>query len=365
MTLFRKNIECLSAYVPGEQPQGGGWVKLNTNENPYPPSPHVVKEIQKAAEHALQLYPDPLVTRFREVAAKTYHVEPDWILPGNGSDEVLTMIIRTFVSPGDYVAFPYPSYVLYGTLAEIQGADFEYLPLRHDWSLDVERCRAIASTSKVLFVPNPNSPSGHTWNMEDLMMIRPADGVMVIDEAYGDFCSIPHRGELLHGNYGQRVIITRTFSKSYSLAGIRFGFAIAHPELISGIRKVKDSYNCDSLAIVAAIAALEDQDWMKANVEKIRTTREFLTQQLAELGFLVVPSEANFVWATHMTGQHRIIFDELKKHKILVRYMMFPGAETVLGDQCDGLRITIGTEEQMDKLITALEEIVPQLKSQV
>jgi histidinol-phosphate aminotransferase len=365
MSLFRKSVECLSAYVPGEQPQGGGWVKLNTNENPYPPSPKVVEAIKKAAEHNLQMYPDPLVTKFREIAGELFHVDKDWIIPGNGSDEILTLIMRTFVDPGDYIVFPYPSYVLYGTLAEIQGADFEYLPLRHDWSLDLEKCRPVASASKVLFVPNPNSPSGHCWNMDDLMTIRPADGVMVLDEAYGDFCSIPHRGELLHGNYGNRVIITRTFSKSYSLAGIRFGFAIAHPDIIAGMRKVKDSYNCDTLAITAAIAALEDQEWMKQNVNKIKETREYVVQQLAELGFHVIPSEANFVWATHMTGLHREIFDDLKDYKILIRYMTFPGAEQVLGDQRDGLRITIGTEEQMDKLISALEEIVPQLKSKV
>lgn len=182
--------------------------------------------------------------------------------------------------------------------------------------------------------------------------------MLVLDEAYGDFCDVPHRGELLNSTIGKQLVITRTFSKSYSLAGIRFGFAIAHPDLIAGLRKMKDSYNCDALSLAAATAAIEDQDWMEQNTGRIRATRQRLTAGLIELGFHVVPSQTNFVWATHPGGAHKAQYEALKSRRILVRYMVFPDVPWAAGLKLDGLRITVGTDPEIDTLLAALREIV-------
>jgi histidinol-phosphate aminotransferase len=180
--------------------------------------------------------------------------------------------------------------------------------------------------------------------------------VLVLDEAYGDFCDQPHRAEILQRDEGGRIVITRTLSKSYSQAGIRFGFAIADAELITQMRKVKDSYNCNTLSLAAAVAALEDQDWMRQNVGKIHATRCRLSDELTRLGFAVVPSQANFVWAVHPTGRHRDIYEALKQRKILVRFMSFPKFGD--GRIVDGLRITVGTDAEVDGFLTALETVV-------
>ncbi len=365
MSLFRPDVDRLAGYVPGQQPQEPGWVKLNTNENPYPPSPQVVAAIEAAARGRLNIYPDPLARKFCEEAAAVFHVEPDWILPANGSDENLTILTRSFVDSADFIAYPYPSYVLYETLAEIQGAGCERMLLNPDWSWDMETARPIVERAKLVFVPNPNSPSGNRWSDEEILSLVPPRGVLVLDEAYGDFCDKPHRAELLHATdpAAKRIIITRTLSKSYSLAGVRFGLAIAHPELILGMRKVKDSYNCDTLSLAAATAALADQTWMQSNVAKIRQTRARMTEELRNLGFQVVDSQANFVWATHSAIPHAEIFEELKKQKILIRYMNFPHVPEQPGRANDGLRITIGTDEEADACLKSLANIVSVLKT--
>ena len=355
MSFFRPTIDRIDGYTPGEQPQGTGWIKLNTNENPYPPSPRVVEAIQNSAVGRLNIYPDPLATTFRVAVAKRFDVDPDWILPANGSDENLTILTRSFVEAGELVTFPYPSYILYETLADIQGAKCERLLLNDDWSWDFDRIGSQIERSKLLFVPNPNSPSGNCWSHADVLRLVPPKGILVLDEAYGDFADEPHRAQLLHSDKGRQIVVTRTFSKSYSLAGIRFGFAIAHPDTISGMQKVKDSYNCDTLALAAATAAIADEEWMLANTQRIRTTRARLSTELPALGFNVVPSESNFVWVTH-TKSHAEIFETLKARKILLRYMKFPGA--LENKTVTGLRITVGTDAEIDSLLIALKEIL-------
>lgn len=355
MPRFRPAIERIDGYVPGEQPQDAGWIKLNTNENPYGPSPHVIEAIEAAARGRLNVYPDPLATRFRKAAGDLFGLDADWILPANGSDENLTIIVRSFADADDLVSFPYPSYVLYETLADIQGARHERLVLNADWSWDFDRVRPTVEQSRIVFVPNPNSPSGNSWSHDTIEQLVPPDGVLVLDEAYGDFPAEPHRAQILQREVGSRIIITRTLSKSYSLAGLRFGFAIAHPDVISGMRKVKDSYNCDTLSLAAATAAIEDQDWMLANAAKIRATRIRLTSELRSLGFDAVDSDANFVWTTHPQRSHREIYQALKAQKILVRLMMFPGV--LGGDTLDGLRITVGTDAETDRFLEALRGI--------
>lgn len=351
MSLVRPNVDRIEGYVPGEQPQDGGWVKLNTNENPYPPSPRVVEAIERAARGPLNKYPDPLSTAFRRAVGKLFDIDPEWVLPANGSDENLTILLRTFVDPGELVSFPYPSYILYETLADLQGADHSRLQLRTDWSWDVVAAQETIDRSKLVIIPNPNSPSGNRWDDETICSLIPPRGLLVLDEAYGDFADEPHQMELLKGDFSRQLIVTRTFSKSYSLAGVRLGFAVAHPDHIMAMRKVKDSYNCDALALAAGTAAIEDQQWMLDNTARIRATRARLTEQLRRLGFSVVDSQANFVWATHAERSHREIYEQLKSQKILVRFMQFPDVGI------DGLRITVGTDAEIDRLLEALVQV--------
>ncbi len=176
MNLFRPNIERMTGYLPGQQPQEPGWVKLNTNENPYPPSPEVILAIETAARGRLNIYPDPLARKFCEQAAELFHLEPDWILPANGSDENLTILTRSFVDPDELVAYPYPSYVLYETLAEIQGAKCERMILNPDWSWNMETARQVVERAKLVFVPNPNSPSGNRWNEDEIFSLGSSEG---------------------------------------------------------------------------------------------------------------------------------------------------------------------------------------------
>ncbi|GAB5444235.1 MAG: histidinol-phosphate transaminase [Fuerstiella sp.] len=352
---FRSAVRSMGGYVPGEQPQTEGWIKLNTNENPYPPSPKVVEAIQNAASGRLNVYPDPAARAFREAAAELFNVEPNWILPANGSDENLTIIVRSFCDADETIVYPYPSYVLYESLAQIQGCRIVRLPLNADWQWDSAEAARTCGPARISFVPNPNSPTGNRWTAEQLVDLLPENGVLVLDEAYGDFADEPHRGELLKDSrFDDRIICTRTLSKSYSLAGIRFGFSIASPELTGGMQKVKDSYNCDAIAIAAATAAIKDQDWMQENRRSILATRARLSKELDRLGFRVHPSEANFVWTTHESGRHKAIYEGLKQRQVLVRYMTFAEIDPPV----EGLRITIGTDGEVDRLLEALAEIV-------
>jgi histidinol-phosphate aminotransferase len=367
-SLFRPDIDRIDGYTPGEQPQEAGWIKLNTNENPYPPSPAVRAAVIAAAEGRLNIYPDPLATAFRKKVAALFDVDPDWVLPGNGSDECLTLITRAFVDPGELITFPYPSYILYETLADLQGGRHERLVLNPDWSWNAARTQPLIERSKLTFVPNPNSPSGNAWSPDEIRKLIPPAGMLVLDGAYADFSDKPDRSEPLQESdgAGERVVLLRTFSKSYSMAGVRIGFAVAHPDVIRGLRKVKDSYNCNTLSLAAANAAIDDQAWMRANVERIRVTRNRLTSALRAGGFHVVDSQANFVWATRPEGEqgagptHREIYQRLKDRKVLVRYMRFPDAVTGSGPSSvvDGLRITVGTDEEINGLLSVLKDVL-------
>jgi histidinol-phosphate aminotransferase len=338
---LRPVIRAMAGYVPGEQPQSGDYVKLNTNENPYPPSPRVVAALQATLESdRLRKYPDPTGIAFRQTAARLLGVDADSILIGNGSDDILTILTRAFVPEGGLIASPSPSYVLYRSLAEIQGARHEEVPYTPDWKLTRPWPGARANLT---FIANPNSPSGTCISAGDLEEIQ---GPLVIDEAYVDFAE-SHCLQLASRN---GMVVTRTLSKSYSLAGIRFGFAIADPALIRELLKVKDSYNCDALSLEAARAALEDQDYMRQTRTKIIATRERLTAELAVLGFEVTPSQANFVWCRRADGPAKAIYEELKRRLILVRYMSYAGYG-------DGLRITVGTDAEIERLLQELRRL--------
>lgn len=346
MNYFRENIVAMQGYVPGEQPQTGDIIKLNTNENPYPCSPKVKAEIGRAIQRGLQKYPDPTATDFREQASKLLNVPPDWILCGNGSDDILTIVTRAMVDPGDSVRFSQPSYVLYKTLAEIQGAKCEVVNYQDDWSLGDDFTRPSVSL-RLAYLANPNSPSGTMLPPNEVAQLAEAlPCPLLVDEAYGDFASA-NCLELVAKN--EKIMVSRTLSKSYSLAGLRFGFVVAQPQIIEQLAKVKDSYNCDALSIAGATAAIGDQDWFQEIRSTILKTRALLLEKLRVLGFECVDSEANFIWCQHPQRESKAIYDALKAANILVRYMNYP-------DWGDGLRITVGTDEQITVLLGQLEK---------
>ncbi len=347
----RPGIAALAGYVPGEQPQGGKWIKLNTNENPYAPSPAVERAIvATAAGRTLAKYPDPMATVFRMRAAEILGVDPNWIICGNGSDDLLTILVRTFVGAGECLRMPYPSYILYRTLAGIQGAacdEFHYSP---DWTLadGFAAPRAAGGDVKLAIIANPNSPSGTLLpkaRIKELADRLPC--ALVVDEAYGDFAD-ENCLDLVKAS--ERVIVTRSFSKSYALAGLRFGFAVAQPHVIEQLLKVKDSYNCDALSIAAATAAIDDQAWLADNRAKIIATRRRLTDAMRALGYNAVESQANFVWCTHPERPHKPVYEALKSQGILIRYLHYAGWG-------DGLRITVGTDQEIDAFLACMKTI--------
>lgn len=339
----------MAGYTPGEQPRSGSLVKLNTNENPYPPSPRVLDALRAAVTgDALRKYPDPVGTAFRQAAGRVLGVDPDGVLSGNGSDDILTIVTRAFVPAGGLAVSPTPSYLLYRTLAEIQGARFQAVPYNPDWSLpDPWPVRGAHLT----YLANPNSPSGTAAGPEALeRFLRQVGGPVLLDEAYADFAGLDTFGWLARAKPAN-VVVSRTFSKGYSLAGMRFGFAVADPAVVRELAKVKDSYNCDALSLVAATAALEDQDYLRRTRETILATRERLVGELKRLGFDVTPSRANFVWCRHPGRAAKDIYLGLKERGILVRYMVYEGYG-------DGLRISVGTDADTDRLLEELDRLL-------
>jgi histidinol-phosphate aminotransferase len=348
MSYFRPEIEAMAGYVPGEQPQGTKFIKLNTNENPYPPSPAVARAIQQSLGQGLSRYPDPMAEAFRIRAGEVLGVPPESILCGNGSDDILTIVTRALVGPGQTLRTPYPSYVLYRTLAEIQGARCHEVSFPEDWSLPPELA-AGGPGVRLVFLPNPNSPSG-TF-IPPARILELAERLpcpVLIDEAYVDFAP-DNCLQLVAQN--EKIMVSRSLSKSYALAGLRFGFLVAQPHLIEQFAKVKDSYNCDALAIAGATAAIDDQAWLAENRARILASRQRLTAGLRELGLLVQPSHANFVWCTHERHPLQPIDQQLKSNHVLVRYMNYAGWG-------DGLRVSVGTDDQIDALLSLLPSIL-------
>ena len=295
MSYFRPDIEAMAGYVPGEQPQDGELIKLNTNENPYPPSPAVAKAIEETVLR-LRKYPDPMADSFRRRAAEVLGVEPDWILCGNGSDDILTIVTRAFVGEGELLRLPYPSYILYKTLADCKGAAAK----RSD-SIPTGRCpRRLPPRRdglRLVFLANPNSPSGTIVPPEKVLEVAERlPCPLLVDEAYVDFAETNCAGS---GARCEKIMVSRSLSKSYALAGLRFGYVAAQPPLIEQLIKVKDSYNCDALSIAAATAAIGDQAWLASNRAKILATRRRLVREMRSLGFVTVDSQANFTWNAH------------------------------------------------------------------
>jgi len=348
VSFFRNAIETLEPYTPGDQPAPGSrTIKLNTNENPYPPSPHALDALRQVNPDQLRRYPRSRGDEFREAVAEVLALDQTWVLPGNGSDELLTVLIRSVTGPGRPLVYPTPTYVLYSTLAEIQGAPAIEVPFDDNFALPVELLQAARGTLTI--VANPNSPSGTTTRIERLSILAAGlKGLLVIDEAYVAFADDDALSLVQHH---PNVVILRTLSKSHSLAGLRLGFVVAQPEVIEGLVKVKDSYNVGAVAAQVGAAAIRDVDHTRRTIAKIRESRRRLTVALETMGCRVWPSQANFLLIRPPDGDAKQVYRKLGSRGILVRYF---GKQPL----SDKLRITIGTDEEQAVLLESLAEIL-------
>ncbi len=339
----------MAGYVPGYQPSDiASWIKLNTNENPYPPSPKVVEAVLAELGRdgaSLRTYPSASSHSLREIAGELYGFDPSWVIMANGSDEVLNNLIRAFAGEGEEIGYVHPSYSYYATLAEIQGARVRTFSLTDDlWIADFPE----RYDGKLFFLTTPNSPLGFAFSLGYIeRLAQRCSGMLVVDEAYADFAD-GNALELVK-KY-DNVVVTRTLSKSYALAGMRLGLAIARPEVIAALDKIRDHYNLDRLAQAACGAALLDQDYFRECCRRVVETREWFAGELRRLGYGGIPSSGNFVFAIPPDGDGRRVYDGLYERKILVRHFSDPLLSF-------GLRISIGTREEMEKTVAALQEI--------
>ena len=359
--LVRPLVRKLHAYVPGEQPKVKGLIKLNTNENPYPPSHKVLSAMQAAIDGRMRLYPNPSAQLLREQLAALHQCSPDQIIIGNGSDELLALGVRAFVEPaakGDSassepsksrVQYFWPSYSLYPVLAETHGATPYSVPLLEDFGLpsvsQLRRGKRWDFQAALTFITTPNAPSGRGYSTRELEVLCSAmKGVVVLDEAYVDFAD--ENALELCLKY-PHVIISRTFSKAYSLCFQRIGYWIGHPELISALHRIRDSYNVNGLAQIAASATLKNLSYYQRNFRRVTESRSRVAEALTGLGWTVLPSQTNFILARPPGPPARQWLEDLRQKKILVRWFASPNLESFL-------RITIGSESEMDTLLKTI-----------
>jgi histidinol-phosphate aminotransferase len=355
----------LHAYVPGEQPKIKGLIKLNTNENPYPPSPKVLAAVKNATDARLRLYPNPTSEKLREKLAKLHGCQPENIIVGNGSDELLALAVRAFVEPNSKlkiknsklakatVQYFTPSYSLYPVLADIHGAAKNAVPLKPDFDLpgvaELKRGGKWNFNAALSFVTTPNAPSGRGYKTAELeKLCRVQKGVLILDEAYVDFAN---ENALKLAFKFPHVFVARTFSKAYSLCFQRVGYFVGHAELIAALDKIRDSYNVNGLGQIAAEATLDDLKFYRANFKKIIATREWLSRELTKLGFRVLPSQTNFILAKPPLFPAKDWLQKLRGQKILVRWFSAP-------DVNEYLRITIGTPAEAAALAKAVRTIL-------
>lgn len=354
MSLQRPNIESMQGYTPGEQLNDASVIKLNTNENPYPPAPEVGAALAAIDPADLRRYPSPMADGFREVAARLHGIDKNNIIPTNGGDELLRLVLTTYVDPSDTVVVAQPSYSLYPVLAEVAGCNLVQIPLQADWNLASD-FKAALQSAKLCILVNPHAPSGHLVDVDVLRDLASSfDGILLIDEAYVDFIdperhydSVPLIREL------DNVLMLRTLSKGYSLAGLRFGYGIGSSSLIEPmLLKTRDSYNTDLISQRLACAALQAGDYARQNWSKVRESRTGLATALAQLGLESVPSQSNFILCRipDKPGA-KALYESLKARKILVRYFDQPGLR-------DRLRISIGNEQENTALVQAIREIL-------
>jgi histidinol-phosphate aminotransferase len=364
--LVRPLVRKLQAYVPGEQPRIKNLIKLNTNENPYPPSPKVLAAIREAADSRLRLYPNPTAEPLREKLAVFHRCAPENIIAGNGSDELLALATRAFVEPRSapdartrkqrpsrsMVQFFKPSYSLYPVLAGIHGAVSNPVPLRPDFALPSIRELKRSGwdfRAALTFITTPNAPSGRAYSVAELDALCAAQkGVVILDEAYVDFAE---ENALALALKHPHVLIARTFSKAYSLCFLRVGYFVGHPALIRALDKVRDSYNVNGLGQIAALATLAEIPYYRENFRKLIATRTRLSSELAAMGFEVLPSETNFLLARPPALSAEIWLEKLRARRILVRWFSSPEVR-------DYLRITIGSDAEAGALVRAAKAIL-------
>ena len=348
---WSSRIQTLVPYTPGEQPKDRVFIKLNTNENPYPPSPKAMEAIREATDARLRLYPDPEASGLSAALADFYGVRPEQVFCGNGSDEVLGLCFYAFFSPGKKVIFPDITYSFYPVYTELYGLDYEEIPLNEDFSLPVEKY--LDGTAGGVVICNPNAPTGKTQPVEAIRRILEAnpDAVVLVDEAYADFGAqsvVPLIDEY------PNLVVVGTMSKSRSLAGLRIGYAMGSADLIEGVKCVKNSFNSyplDRIALAAGEAAVRDREYFDQTRNKVMATREKTTQKLREMGFLVHDSNTNFIFAMHPDKPGKELTQALRDRGVLVR--RFDKARIN-----EYLRISIGTEEEMETLCAYCEEIL-------
>jgi histidinol-phosphate aminotransferase len=369
--LLRPLVRELQPYVPGDQPRIKGLIKLNTNENPYPPSPKVLAATRAAVDGRLRLYPNPTAQPLREKLARLHRCRPENIIVGNGSDELLAMAVRAFVEPKvgqasrlsradetpallskSLVQFFTPSYSLYPVLADIHGAATNAVPLGADFAIpslaSLRRARQWNFRAALTFITTPNAPSGRGYSTAQLdELCRAQEGVVVLDEAYVDFA---RENALALALKLPHVMVARTFSKGYSLCFQRVGYFVGHPDLIAALQKIRDSYNVNGLGQIAALATLDDLPRCQANFRKIIATRERLSRELEALGFRVFPSQTNFILVRPPKFPARTWLQKLRDRKILVRWFSDPSIR-------DYLRITIGAPKEAAALVKAAKAI--------
>lgn len=351
---WNEKLNNLSPYIPGEQPDPDDEIiKLNTNENPYPPTDSIVDLLEDIDIMRLALYPQSDWSELRQVLSQTYSIPADQIFCGNGSDEILTLIFRSFFNPGDVVLLPYPNYSLYETLAQSNDVQFEYVQSGDNFEINLNEL--LNRPSKAVFFSNPNAPTGKLYTLDVIKdFCSKYDGLFILDEAYIDFAS-ENAGKELSGitllNELDNLIVVRTFSKSFSLAGIRSGYAFSSKGLIEGLMRMKDSYNLDYISQQISIKALEDYDIMLENAERIIENRQFLSDELFHLGFDLLNSKANFLFTKHKNHSGEDLVKKLKEKKIFVRHFK----QERLNEY---IRITIGQREDMETLIDKLKEII-------
>lgn len=348
MKFWNKTLREMDEYMPGEQPRDiDEYIKLNTNENPFPPSDKVLKAINDAVNSNLRRYPDAQCTRLRETFAEQHGLAPENVFAGNGSDEIFTLIFRGLVEKNGIAAFPYPSYSLYDTLAQSNGVKYEKINL--DSSLNADMARFLEKPYNMVIIANPNNPTGTFVESGKIeQFLKSFSGLLVVDEAYIDFYGGSAIG--LVKKY-DNLVVTRSFSKSYSLAGLRIGLAVAHKDIIRGLVKIKDSYNIDTLAQAGAAAALLDKKTFDYNIGMLRSNKEYLEERLDDLGFERVPSRANFLLARHPQISSSELYEKLKEEKILVRHFKGP----VISDY---IRISVGTMMELKKTCAVLGSIL-------
>ena len=352
-SLIRPIIRELHGYVPGEQPKIPGLIKLNTNENPYPPSPKVLKAVKAAVDGRLRLYPNPTADRLRAKLAAYHHCKPENIIVGNGSDELLALATRVFVEPGATIQYFAPSYSLYPVLADIHGATRNPVPLNPDFTIptaeDLRRDGKWNFDAALTYVTTPNAPSGRAYATADLERLSNAHkGVMILDEAYVNFANEDALGLALKFPH---VIVARTFSKAYSLCFLRVGYFVGHPELIAALDKARDSYNVNGLGQLAAEAALGDLPYYRKNFRRILGTREHVVAELAKLGFNTLSSQTNFIFTRPPGFPASEWLEKLRGEKILVRWWDYPEVR-------DYLRITIGAGKEMETFLKVVRRLL-------